>query len=126
MSYVKEFLTLSISNYKSASLHNSTFQCKLSFYRKNVLITIEIFGADAFTISKLMVPTSAHVIILNFVNSMLNKRLAHKKLVLRLNHTLSITPFQKEGDKDNPDHYWGLCIMNTLWKLVCTMMSKRL
>ena len=66
-------------------------------------------------------PISVHCIILNFINIMLCKTLAPKNWCLDL-----IIPIHKEGDKDNPDNYRGLCIMNTLLKLVCTMMSKRL
>ena len=69
-------------------------------------------------------PRSMHVIILNFsnfANLMSEKGLAPKSWCLDL-----ITPIFKEGDKESPENYRGLSIMNTLLKLVCTMMSKRL
>ena len=66
-------------------------------------------------------PLSVHAIILDFINLMLRTTIAPKDWCLDL-----IVPIHKEGDKDNPDNYRGLCIMNTLLKLVCTMMSKRL
>ena len=37
-----------------------------------------------------------------------------------------ITPIHKEGPKDDPTNYRGLCIMNALLKLICTMMYQRL
>ena len=66
-------------------------------------------------------PHSVQAIILDFINLMLRTTLAPKQWCLDL-----IVPIHKDGDKDNPDNYRGLCIMNTLLKLVCTMMSKRL
>ena len=66
-------------------------------------------------------PRSIHVIILNFANLMSKKGLDSKSWCLDL-----ITPIFKEGDKESPKNYRGLSIMNTLLKLVCTMMSKRL
>ena len=62
-----------------------------------------------------------HVIILNFANLMSKKGLAPKPWCLDL-----ITPILKEGDKESPENYKVLKIMNTLLKFVCTMMSKRL
>ena len=62
-----------------------------------------------------------HVIILNFANLMSKKGLVPKSWCLDL-----ITHIFKEGDKESPDNSRGLSIMNTLLKLVCTMMSKRL
>ena len=64
---------------------------------------------------------SMQVIILNFAKLMSEKGLAPKSWCLDL-----ITPILKEGDKESPENYRGLSIMNTLLKLVCTMMSKRL
>ena len=60
---------------------------------------------------------SMRVIILNFANLMSKKGLVPKSWCLDL-----ITPLLKEGDKESPENYRGLSIMNTLLKLVCTMM----
>ena len=64
-------------------------------------------------------PRSMHVIILNFPNLMSKEGLAPKSWCLDL-----ITSILKEGDKESPENYRGLSIMNTLLKLLCTMMSK--
>ena len=37
-----------------------------------------------------------------------------------------ITSIHKEGTKSNPDNYRGICIMNSLLKLLCTMMNNKL
>ena len=37
-----------------------------------------------------------------------------------------ITPIHKEGPKHNPGNYRGLCIMNSLFKLLCPLINERL
>ena len=37
-----------------------------------------------------------------------------------------ITPIHKDGDKENPDNYRGICISSVLMKLLSTLMNKRL
>ena len=37
-----------------------------------------------------------------------------------------ITPLHKEGPKDDPDNYRGICISSALTKLLSTMMNTRL
>ena len=66
-------------------------------------------------------PLSVQLIILEFVNKMWNNSLAPNAWCINL-----ITPIHKEGPKHDPENYRGLSIMNTLLKLVCTMMCHRL
>ncbi len=62
-----------------------------------------------------------------------------KKLILRMINTVYssgivpnswclgiITAIHKEGPKDNPDNYRGICIGDALAKTMCTMMNERL
>ena len=62
-----------------------------------------------------------------------------RKLLLRLINTIykttcvrkawylgMISPIHKEGSKDNPDNYRGICIGGALMKVLCTMMNRRL
>ena len=37
-----------------------------------------------------------------------------------------ISPIHKEGPKDNPSNYRGICIMNSLLKVLCSLMNDRL
>ena len=37
-----------------------------------------------------------------------------------------ITPIHKEGPKHNPGNYRGLCIINSLPKLLCSLINERL
>ena len=36
------------------------------------------------------------------------------------------TPIHKGGIKSNPDNYRGICVMNSLVKVLCTIMNNRL
>ena len=36
------------------------------------------------------------------------------------------TPIHKGGIKSNPDNYRGICVMNSLLKVLCTIMNNRL
>ena len=60
-------------------------------------------------------------LLLNFLNLALSKGLITSKWCLDI-----INPIHKEGSKSNPDNYRGICIMNSLLKLLCTMMNNRL
>ena len=37
-----------------------------------------------------------------------------------------ISPIHKEGPKNNPNNYRGICIMNSLLKVLCSLMNDRL
>ena len=63
---------------------------------------------------------SMHVIILNFANLMSKKGLVPKSCCLDL-----ITPIPKEGDKESPENYRGLSIMNTLLKLAHVQIGSK-
>ena len=63
--------------------------------------------------------------ILNLILDFLN--LAISKSLITSNWCLDIiSPLHKDGPKDNPDNYRGICVMNSLLKVLCTMMNNRL
>ena len=37
-----------------------------------------------------------------------------------------ITAIHKDGSKSNPENYRGICVMNSLLKLLCKMMNQRM
>ena len=49
-----------------------------------------------------------------------------KHLVPKNKNLGVITPVHKDGPKDDPDNYRGICISSALTKLLCTMMNIRL
>ena len=60
-------------------------------------------------------------LLLNFLNLALSKSLITSNWCLDI-----INPIHKEGPKENPDNYRGICVMNSLLKVLCTMMHNRL
>ena len=66
-------------------------------------------------------PTNILNIILQFLNLNLEKGLVASNWCLDF-----ISPIHKEGSQDDPDNYRGLIIMNTLLKLFCSILNKRL
>ena len=60
-------------------------------------------------------------LILEFLNLALTKGLITSNWCLDI-----ISPIHKEGLKSNPDNYRGICVMNSLLKVLCTMMNNRL
>ena len=66
-------------------------------------------------------PESIHKLILRLLNIMYTQHLVPKDKCLGI-----ITPLHKEGPKDDPDNYRGICISSALTKLLSTMMNSRL
>ena len=60
-------------------------------------------------------------LILSFLNLTLREGLITSSWCLDI-----ITPIHKEGTKSNPDNYRGISIMNSLLKILCTLMNNRL
>ena len=57
-------------------------------------------------------------LILSFVNLTLTKGMITSNWCLDI-----ITPIHKGGIKSNPDNYRGICVMNSLLKVLCTIMN---
>ena len=66
-------------------------------------------------------PTKISNIILQFFNLNIEKGLVALSWCLDF-----ISPIHKEGPLKNPDNYRGLIIMNTLLKLFCSILNRRL
>lgn len=66
-------------------------------------------------------PKAILTIILRFFNLCLEKGIITEKWCLGI-----ITPLHKEGPKSQPDNYRGICIMNSLLKLLCSILNERL
>ena len=66
-------------------------------------------------------PEAVHKLILRLLNKMYTTHLVPKDKCLGI-----ITPLHKEGPKDDPDNYRGICISSALTKLLSTMMNNRL
>ena len=60
-------------------------------------------------------------IILKFLNLNLRQGLTCKKWCQDL-----IAPIHKDGDKSDPNNYRGICVMNALLKVLCTLLNDRL
>ena len=60
-------------------------------------------------------------IILQFFNLNLSKGLVSSSWCKGI-----INPIHKEGDKSNPENYRGICIMNSLQKILCMMLNNRI
>ena len=60
-------------------------------------------------------------IIHNFLNLNLTKGTTSTRICCGL-----ISPIHKEGPLDDPSNYRGICIMNSLLKLLCTILNDRL
>ena len=60
-------------------------------------------------------------LLLSFLNLTLTKGMITSKWCLDI-----ITPIHKAGTKSNPDNYRGICVMNSLLKVLCTIMNNRL
>ena len=72
------------------------------------------------SISNEMIKNSPKIIIdlvFNFINMCLEKALIPKSWCLDL-----INPIHKEGNKDNPNNYWGLCLI----KIICSLLNNRI
>ena len=66
-------------------------------------------------------PEAIHKLILRLLNKMYTTHIVPKDKCLGI-----ITPLHKEGPKDDPDNYRGICISSALTKLLSTMMNTRL
>ena len=66
-------------------------------------------------------PEEIHKLILRLINTIYAKHTLPKNKGLGV-----ITPLHKEGPKDDPDNYRGICISSALTKLLGTMMNIRL
>ena len=76
------------------------------------------------SISNEMIKNSPKIIIdllFNFINTCLEKDLIPKSWCLEL-----INPIHKEGNKDNPNNYRGLCISSALLKIICSLLNNRI
>ena len=60
-------------------------------------------------------------LILSYFNLNLNKGLTCSEWCLDL-----IALIHKDGAKDNPNNYRGICIMNALLKILCSLLNSRL
>ena len=60
-------------------------------------------------------------LLINFINLCLEKSLIPKSWWLEL-----INPIHKEGSKDDPNNYRGLCISSTLLKIICSLLNNRI
>ena len=66
-------------------------------------------------------PEAIHKLILRLINKIYYIHIVPKEKCRGY-----ITPLHKEGAKDDPDNYRGICISSALTKLICTMMNTRL
>ena len=66
-------------------------------------------------------PEVIHKLILRLINLMYTANTVPKDKCMGI-----ITPLHKEGPKDDPDNYRGICISSALTKLLSTMMNTRL
>ena len=69
----------------------------------------------------LCAPESLLKSIINLFNICLRNSMVPELWCLGL-----ICPIHKEGPRSNPDNYRGICISNSLLKLLCLLMNKRL
>ena len=60
-------------------------------------------------------------LLLNYMNLNIRTGLACKNWCFGL-----ISLIHKEGPKDDPNNYRGICIMNALLKVLCTLLNKRI
>ena len=66
-------------------------------------------------------PEEVHKLILRLINQMYCKHIVPENKCQGY-----ITPLHKEGPKDDPDNYRGICISSAITKLLSTMMNIRL
>ena len=66
-------------------------------------------------------PPATRKLLLRMINLIYSKNIVPKSWCLGI-----ITPIHKEGPKDNPDNYRGICIGSALSKVLSTMMNQRL
>ena len=66
-------------------------------------------------------PEPIHQLLLRLLNTIYTIHLVPKDKCVGI-----ITPLHKEGSKDDPDNYRGICISSALTKLLGTMMNNRL
>ena len=79
-------------------------------------------GGDS--ISNEMIKNSPKAILdllFNFLNTCFKKSLIPKSWCLDL-----INPLHKEGNKDDPNNYRGLCISSVLLKIICSLLNNRI
>ena len=79
-------------------------------------------GSDS--ISNEMIKNSPKVVLdllFNFVNLCLQKSLIPKSWCQDL-----INPIHKEGCKNDPNNYWGICISSVLLKIICSLLNNRI
>ena len=68
-----------------------------------------------------LAPENLLKLILDYINLNLEKGITCSKWCF---DTISL--IHKEGPKDDPNNYRGICIMNTLLKILCTLLNNRL
>ena len=68
-----------------------------------------------------LAPDDILKLILDFLNLNLGKGMTCSKWCFDL-----IALLHKDGPKDDPNNYRGICIMNSLLKILCTLLNKRL
>ena len=76
------------------------------------------------SISNEMIKNSPKIIfdlLFNFINTCLEKSFIPKSWCLDL-----INPIHKEGNKDDPNNYRGLCISSVLLKIICSILNNRI
>ena len=66
-------------------------------------------------------PESTRELVLKMINLIYSTNIVPKSWCLGI-----ITPIHKEGPKDDPDNYRGICIGSALSKVLSSMMNKRL
>ena len=66
-------------------------------------------------------PDSMRKLLLRMINTIYSTNIVPKSWCLGI-----ITPIHKEGPKDDPDNYRGICIGSALSKVLSTMMNERL
>ena len=68
-----------------------------------------------------LAPENLLIVILDYMNLNLEKGITCSKWCF---DTISL--IHKDGPKDDPNNYRGICIMNTLLKILCTLLNNRL
>ena len=79
-------------------------------------------GSDS--ISNEMIKSSPKIVLdllFDFINTCVKKSLVPRSWCLDL-----INPLHKEGNKDDPNNYRGLCISSALLKSICSLLNNRI
>ena len=119
---IEDFIPVNINLNKQNDLLNNPFKMKELRNTINALGKQKATGYDNICNESLKPSTERILkIILAFLNLALTKGLITSNWCLNI-----ISPIHKEGLKSNPDNYRGICVMNSLLKVLCTMMNNRL